>query len=35
MTLMTIAVIALWLLLAEQLWHRSRRVASTDHTPHD
>lgn len=25
MTLMTVAVIALWLLLAEQLWHRSRR----------
>jgi hypothetical protein len=35
MTLMTVGVIALWLLLAEQLWRRSRRIASTDSAPHD
>ncbi len=30
MTLMTVGVIALWLLLAEQLWHRSRRRTQPD-----
>ncbi len=31
MSLMTVAVIALWLLLAEQLWHRSGRRSHVEH----
>jgi hypothetical protein len=33
MTLMTVAVVALWLLLAEQLWRRGRRQHQRDQKP--